>query len=161
MLSAEEIKTLDFDVLFVAHTRLILPRSVKTRIQVFHGISYRNKAVRPENMGCDYYFLVGPYMRRRFIEAGLLQEYDPRAVPIGFMKTDPLVNGKLDREQVLRQLGFSGECPVLLYAPTGAKQNSLEVMGEEVIQRLIATGKYDLVVKLHDHPKNKDVDWFA
>lgn len=161
VLSVDQIRERDFDLLFAAHTRLILPRSVKTKIQVFHGISYRNKAVRPENMSCDYYFLIGPYMQRRFVEAGLLAENDARAIPVGFMKTDPLLNGSLHRAQVLREIGFSGERPILLYAPTGAKQNSLEVMGEEVISRLAATGKYDVMIKLHDHPKNKDVDWFS
>lgn len=161
VLSVDEIKTLDFDILFAAHTRLILPKSVGKKIQVFHGISYRNKAVRPENMGCDHYFLVGPYMRRRFTEARLLTENDPRAISVGFMKTDRLLNGELDREQVLRQVGFSGERPILLYAPTGAKLNSMETMGEEVIRRLNESGQYDLLIKLHDHPKNRDVDWFA
>jgi CDP-glycerol glycerophosphotransferase (TagB/SpsB family) len=32
-------------------------------------------------------------------------------------------------------------------------------MGGEVIRRLKATGLYDLLVKPHDHPKNK-IDWF-
>lgn len=161
VLSVEEIQQRDFDVLFAAHTRLILPRNVRKKIQIFHGISFRNKAVRPENMQCDHYFVVGPYMRRRFLEAGLLPANDERAVRVGFMKTDRLLNGTLDRPRLLAEFGFSGERPVLLYAPTGARQNSLEIMGEKVIAQITASGRYDLIVKLHDHPKNTDIDWSA
>ncbi len=161
VLSTQAIAEMDFDLLFAAHTRLILPRRVGRRIQIFHGISYRNKAVRPENMECDHYFLIGPYMHRRFIEAGHLRENDPRAVRIGFMKTDRLLNGTLQRERILVQLGFTGERPVLLYAPTGARRNSLETMGEAVIEALLGAGRFDLIVKPHDHPKSTDTDWFA
>jgi hypothetical protein len=160
VLSTEAIAEMEFDLLFAAHTRLIPPRKVGRRIQIFHGISYRNKAVRPENMGCDHYFLIGPYMHRRFIEAGHLREHDPRAVPIGFMKTDRLLDGSLRGERVLQQLGFDGTRPVLLYAPTGARSNSLETMGEAMIERVLDADRFDLVVKPHDHPKNTDVDWF-
>ena len=159
-MSVREIREQDFDVVFGANTKLILPRSVSTRIQIFHGISFRNKAVRLANMGCDYYFLVGPYMHRRFVEADLLEDGDERAVSVGFMKTDQLLNGELDRARLLEEFGLGGQRPILLYAPTGAKYNSLEIMGEEVIARLASSGRYDLLIKPHDHPKNRSVDWF-
>jgi len=159
ILPVESIRDMDFDVQFSAHTKLILPRRVEKRIQIFHGVSFRNKAVRPENMGCDYYFVIGPYMLNRFTEAGLLGENDSRVAQIGFMKTDALVNGSLQKEPILKNVGFDGTRPVVLYAPTGAKRNSLETMGEDVIRELLAVGKYDLLIKPHDHPKNKDVDW--
>lgn len=157
--TVEEIRDLDYDVQFSAHTKLILPRKVDRTIQIFHGISFRNKAVRSANMGCDHYFMVGPYMLSRFVEAGYLDEQDSRIAQIGFMKTDPLLDSSLDREAIRSQLGFSGERPVVLYAPTGAKKNSLETMGKAVIKKLKATGRYDLVIKPHDHPKNKKVTW--
>ena len=159
ILSVEAIQDMDFDVQFSAHTKLILPRRVEKRIQIFHGVSFRNKAVRPENMGCDNYFVIGPYMLSRFTEAGLFEEDDPRVARIGFMKTDALVDGSLQREPILQSVGFDGSRPVILYAPTGAKCNSLETMGEDVIRKLLAVDKYDLLIKPHDHPKNKDVDW--
>jgi len=159
ILSVEQIRTQDFDVLFAGNTKLIEPRSVTTRIQIFHGISFRNKAVRAANMNCDHYFLVGPYMRRRFSEAGLMADDDGRAVTVGFMKTDALLNGSLDRSQLLQKTGLAGDRPVILYAPTGAKRNSLETMGEEVIARLVEDDRFDLLIKLHDHPKNRGTDW--
>jgi CDP-glycerol glycerophosphotransferase (TagB/SpsB family) len=77
---------------------------------------------------------------------------------MGFPKTDRLLNGSLDRKQILGEHGLAGDRPVILYAPTGQKHNSLETMGEEVIARLAQTGKYALIVKPHDHPKNL-IDW--
>lgn len=160
ILSTTEIQTRDFDILFSAHTTLILPRSVARCIQIFHGISFRNKAIREENMTCDFYFLVGPYQRSKFIEAGLLTEDDPRGVSIGFPKTDPLLNGSLHREELFSRYGISGKRPVILYAPTGVRFNSLETMGEEIIEQVGKSDEYDLLIKLHDHPKDS-TDWYT
>ncbi|NND00921.1 MAG: hypothetical protein HKN85_12135, partial [Gammaproteobacteria bacterium] len=159
VLSVDAIREMDFDLLFSAHTKLISPRSARKRIQIFHGISFRNKAVRPENMGCDHYFVVGPYMLSRFESVGLLKANDPRVVKVGFMKTDALINGSLDRQATLTGCGLKGERPVILYAPTGAKQNSLETVGEEAIRNLLEADQYELLIKPHDHPKNTDIDW--
>lgn len=161
VLTVEEIQARDFDVLFGANTKLISPRSAGTRVQIFHGISFRNKSVRDENMGCDHYFLIGPYMRRKFVAGGLLGEDDARALSIGFMKTDALRDPRLERLELARRSELDGTRPVLLYAPTGQRHNSLETMGEEVLRRLAASGRYDILVKLHDHPKDRSIDWPA
>jgi hypothetical protein len=150
----------DYDVLFSANTRRIEPRHVGTRIQIFHGMSFRNRAIRPETEGADFYFLLGPNMRRGFERAGLLSPGDPRAVEIGFPKTDRLLDGSLDRAEMLARHGISGDRPVVLYAPTGEHHNSLETMGEELIFRLAAVDRYDLLVKPHDHP-HADIDWWS
>src|SRR5204863_4345417 len=49
VLSIDEIADRDFDLLFGANTKLIAPRSAGLRVQLFHGISFRNKSVREEN----------------------------------------------------------------------------------------------------------------
>jgi CDP-glycerol glycerophosphotransferase (TagB/SpsB family) len=159
VLTVEQIREMDFDVLFCANTKRIEPRSFGQSIEIFHGMSFRNKAVREENTGNDRYFVLGPYMLRRFREFGFFAADDPRAVEVGFPKTDRLLDGSLDRDLILRHYGFSGERPVILYAPTGAKRNSLETMGEDLIRLLSASGEYDLLVKPHDHPKHK-LNWF-
>jgi len=159
VLPVEKIRDMDFDLMFSAHTKLIAPRQVGRRIQIFHGVSFRNKAIRPENMACDHYFVIGPYMLSRFVGSGLMQETDSRVIQVGFMKTDALVNGTLERKSILRSMGFDGSRPVVLYAPTGARENSLETIGEDAIRKLVATDKYDLLIKPHDHPKNKEIDW--
>ena len=159
VLTVDEIRETDFDVLFCANTKRIEPRSFDQSVEIFHGMSFRNKAIREENTGNDRYFVLGPYMMRRFREFGFFGDDDRRAVEVGFPKTDRLLDGTLDRDTILRTYGFSGERPVVLYAPTGAKRNSLETMGEDLIRLLSATGEYDLLVKPHDHPKTK-LNWF-
>lgn len=149
----------DFDVLFSANTRRIEPRRVGRSIQIFHGLSFRNRAIRSETEGADHYFLLGPYMRRGFEDAGLLKPADPRAVEVGFPKTDRLLDGSLDRAELLAQHGVSGSRPVVLYAPTGERHNSMETMGEELVAKLAAVDRYDLLIKLHDHPHGS-TDWW-
>ena len=48
----------------------------------------------------------------------------------------------------------------MLYAPTGELRNSLETMGEELIAKLDALDRYDILVKLHDHPHGA-TDWWS
>ncbi len=158
MLTVEQISERDFDVQFAANTKMISPRHAGARVQIFHGVSFRNRAVRPENTDADHYFIAGPYMRRAFAHSDIMPDGDPRALPIGFMKTDALRNGSVRREEVLDAHGLTGDRPVVLYAPTGQKHNSLETMGEKVIKRIGKSGEFDLIIKTHDHPRNR-VDW--
>jgi hypothetical protein len=149
----------DYDVLFAPNTRRIEPRRVRERVQIFHGMSFRNRAIRPETEGADHYFLLGPYMKRGFEASGVLGHEDPRGVQIGFPKTDRLLDGSLDRGELLRRNGVSGARPVVLYAPTGERHNSLETVGEDLIAKLNAVDRYDVLVKPHDHP-HSTVDWW-
>ncbi|MGH2942844.1 MAG: CDP-glycerol glycerophosphotransferase family protein [Solirubrobacteraceae bacterium] len=160
ILSQEEIDSRHFDVLFASNTKKIVPRSYEHSVEIFHGLSFRNRAIRRQNGASDACFVLGPYMRRALEQHGVLGEDDPRAVPIGFMKTDRLLDGSLDREAILRAEGLSGERPVVLYAPTGAPYNSLETWGMVFLERLRVLDAVDILVKPHDHPKNL-VDWRA
>lgn len=159
VLSLEAMRRQRFDMVFCAHVSGYFPRADRERVQIFHGLSFRNMAVRRDVLVYDHLFITGPYMMRAFQEQQLLRRTDPRLVPIGFPKTDRLVDGSLDRRAILHRVGLSGRRPVLLYAPTGQKGNSLETLGEEVIRRLRATGRYDILIKLHDHPRDTSVDW--
>ncbi|MGH7674893.1 MAG: CDP-glycerol glycerophosphotransferase family protein [Gemmatimonadales bacterium] len=159
ILSVEEMRRRQFDLVFCAHVSGFFPREDRARIQIFHGLSFRNMAVRRDVLVYDYLFATGPYMQRAFHQQQLLRPSDPRLVPIGFPKVDRLVDGSLDRRVILDRLGLSGRRPVLLYAPTGQKGNSLQIVGEEVLRRLRATDRYDIVIKLHDHPRDRSVDW--
>jgi hypothetical protein len=158
ILSLAQMQRQAFDVVFCAHVSGYFPREDRARIQIFHGLSFRNMAVRRDVLVYDHLFITGPYMLRGFRNQQLLRASDPRLVPIGFPKVDRLVDGTLDRRKILARLGLSGRRPVLLYAPTGQKHNSLETVGEEVLRRLRATNRYDLLIKLHDHPRDS-VDW--
>lgn len=155
----DRIKSQSFDLVFCAHVSGYFPKDEQERIQLFHGVSFRNMAVRRDVLVYDRLFLTGPYMRRLFTETQMLRDRDPKLVNIGFPKLDRLVNGELDRASILRRIGFSGRRPVILYAPTGQNDNSLEHTGEAVLERLRATGKYDILIKLHDHPRDRGTDW--
>lgn len=158
--SVQQIAELDVDLLFCANTKPIRPRSHRCSVQIFHGLSFRNRAIRPENAGYDYYFMIGPYMHRRFGGCEAFAPQDPRLLPIGFPKTDRLLDDSMDRGALLAEHGLTGDRPVVLYAPTGAHGNSLETIGEALLTRLAAEGRYDILVKPHDHPK-KPIDWLA
>ena len=161
VLELDALRSKSFDLVFSAHVSGYFPKEEKERIQLFHGVSFRNMAVRRDVLVYDRLFLTGPYMRRMFTEERLLRPADPRMVDIGFPKLDQLLDGTLDRGRILRRLGFSGRRPVILYAPTGQKDNSLEHTGEEVLKRLRDIGKYDILIKLHDHPRDRVTDWPA
>ncbi len=159
ILTIEAMRRQKFDMVFSAHVSGYFPREDRERVQIFHGLSFRNMAVRRDVLVYDHLFITGPYMMRAFQEQQLLRRGDQRCVPVGFPKTDRLVDGSLDRRAILRRLGLAGRRPVVLYAPTGQKHNSLGTVGEEVLRRLGDTGRYDLLIKLHDHPRDQSVDW--
>jgi hypothetical protein len=155
----DKMRKQTFDLVFCAHVSGYFPKDEQERIQLFHGVSFRNMAVRRDVLVYDRLFLTGPYMRRLFTDQQMLRDRDPRLVNIGFPKLDKLLDGTLDRSAILKRVGFSGRRPVILYAPTGQKDNSLEHTGEAVLERLRATGKYDILIKLHDHPRDRGTDW--
>lgn len=155
----DKMRRQTFDLVFCAHVSGYFPKDEQERIQLFHGVSFRNMAVRRDVLVYDRLFLTGPYMRRLFTDKQMLRDRDPRLVNIGFPKLDKLLDGTLDRAAILKRIGFSGRRPVILYAPTGQKDNSLEHTGEAVLERLRATGKYDILIKLHDHPRDRGTDW--
>src|SRR3954447_1650194 len=155
-----DLPELDVDILVSACTKPIRPRSYQQSVQIFHGLSFRNRAIRSQNSHYDHYQMLGPYMVRTFERRGVLAAGDPRIVRIGFPKTDRLRNGTLDRATELRRLGLSGERPVVMFAPTGAHGNAMETHGEELVRYFTDTQQYDLLVKPHDHPK-ATIDWFS
>lgn len=148
-----DLAELDVDVLVCTNTKPIMPRSYGMSIEMFHGLSFRNRAVRTEAVAYDRYFVLGPYQHRRLLDRDVLHDGDQRGVPIGFPKTDRLLDGSLRRQETLAGLGLSGDRPVVMYAPTGAHGNSLETFGEDLVKHMGAMTDYDFIVKPHDHPK--------
>lgn len=155
VIELSEMEQRSYDMVFSAHISGFFPKEDRDRVQLFHGLSFRNMAIRRDVLIFDHLFVAGPYMMRAFIESKLYRKDDPRLLPIGFVKVDKLVDGSLDRQRILEAEGFTGERPVILYAPTGQKYNSLETTGPEVIRRLRLTNEYDILIKLHDHPRNR------
>ncbi|MFG0318282.1 MAG: CDP-glycerol glycerophosphotransferase family protein [Planctomycetota bacterium JB042] len=139
----------------------IIPRFAKLKVQIFHGVSFKNCAIKPKSTMFDRLFLPGPYHRRQFIERGLFEEGDPRLVMTGLPKVDRLVDGSIDPAQVLLALDLDPALPTVLYAPTGDSGNSLNRHGEAIIEALLDL-PINLIVKPHDHASEDpecSIDW--
>jgi hypothetical protein len=162
IISVEESMLQEFDVVVCAHTSddLVPPRAKKT-VQIYHGVSFKNYAVREKALAFDYLCLPGSYHATRYRDQGLVREDSSTVFVTGFAKNDRLVDGSLRRNEILEGLGLDADRPTLLYAPTGDKHNSLETMGEKVISAIIAADRWNLLIKLHDHPKKRNVDWLS
>ncbi|MFH0945513.1 MAG: CDP-glycerol glycerophosphotransferase family protein [Planctomycetota bacterium] len=152
--------TADYD-LWGPFEREKLPISAATKVQVFHGASVRNGAIQPKMKRYGKLMVVGPYMFRSFIGAGIFQEDDPRLAKVGMPKTDRLLDGSFDGAAIRAEFGLDPDRPTVLLAPTWLRKSPIFDFGEELIERL-ADGPWNLVVKLHDKffdPRFNLIDW--
>ena len=138
-------------------------RRAKVTVHMFHGFSLRNFAIQKRALRFDRLFLIGPYMQRRFVESGLMEEGDVRMVEIGMPKLDPLVNGRFDRDRILTELRLDPSKKTVLFAPTWIEGGCLDQQGREIVQRL---GQLDVnsLIKLHDNSfdlRKQRTDWAA
>jgi hypothetical protein len=141
----------------------LIPKFAKVKVQMFHGVSFKNCAVSDKTYAFDRLFLPGPYHRRRFLERGLYKDGDPRLVMIGLPKLDRLADGSIDRVQVLMKLGADPSKKTVLYAPTGDEGNSLHRNGMDIIETMLGQD-VNFIVKPHDHAmrdKSCGIDWRA
>ncbi len=132
-------------------SKLMQPRNSRISVQIFHGVSFRNFAVNPGYLRFDKLFFPGRYMMEQYIQQGLLEAGDPRIELMGMPKLDRLVDGSLDRNQILESLGLDPGRKTVLWCPTGARGNSLELLGRRGFRAIESTG-VNLILKLHDHP---------
>ncbi len=161
VISVEEAHNEEFDVVVCAHlSDKLFPPSVKRKVQIFHGVSFKNLAVREKALRYDFLCLPGRYHAELYEKSGLVVEGGPTCLVTGFPKADNLVADRTGRDAVLERYNMNKALPTILFAPTGEKRNALETMGEDVVRAFAACGAFNLLVKPHDHPKN-DIDWFA
>lgn len=135
----------------------------RRRVQIFHGVSFKNYCIKEKALRYDRLFLPGAYHKRRYVESGLFRADDPRLVVIGLPKLDRLARGEIDRAAVLRSRGLDPSRPTVLYAPTGDAGNSLFRHGEEIL-RAFERLPVNLIVKPHDHADPDPacrIDWPA
>jgi hypothetical protein len=126
-------------------------RNADAKVQIFHGCSLKNRAVNRKALAYDKLFLVGPYMRRKFIQTWGLAEDDPRFENIGMPKLDAFFNGSLDRSAIAESLRLDPGLPTVIYAPTRTSEtsSSLQLYGRQIIAAL-ADMPVNFLVKLHD-----------
>jgi len=155
----EELPDVHFDVVLSTHSSTIFfPKSYGKSVQMFHGVSFKNFSVRDKVLNYDFACVVGGYHAGRFASEGIIGGGATRFFMTGFAKLDALVTGPDIRTPLLKGLGLNPALPTILYAPTGGKYNSLDEMGEELIEAVRDGGEWNLLIKPHDHPK-KAIDW--
>lgn len=154
-------KLKDFDMLLSSDFHMVGQRQ-KTKVQMFHGIAFRNCEISPLVLNYDAIFLLGEYMKRKLIETGIYAPQDNRFKMIGMPVLDRLKNGSLDKRQIAEKLGLDAKRPIVLYAPTWTQFSSIYRMGEVIFDTL---GRMDVnfLIKLHDNllePKlNFGINW--
>ncbi len=136
-------------------------KRARAKVHLFHGVSFRNVAVSKRARRFDRLFLIGEYMRRRFIELKILPEGDPRCERVGMPKVDCLVDGSLDVRAIRERLSLDPTRPTVLYAPTWTEKSSLYTMAEALLKGL-GREPVNVLVKLHDNsydPRKNSIDW--
>lgn len=136
---------------------LALPRGTR-RVQMFHGVAgkYAHDYDRPTTSMRQWHrhFFVNQRRLRNFIEAGAIEADGASARLIGMPKVDCLVDGSLNRDAAVAALGLDPSRPTVLYAPTWSAASSINLLGMEFIERLVA-GPWNTVVKLHDRLRDE------
>lgn len=138
------------------------------RVQTFHGVAgkYRSVYDSPSQSmrSWDRLFFINERRLRHFIECGAIDEGSEAARLIGMPKLDCLVDGTLQRDELLREMGIDPARRTILYAPTWSAHSSVVSMGEELVKRLGEAG-FAVIVKLHDRSRDLQyvnsggVDW--
>jgi len=142
-----------------------LPRGT-CRIQMFHGVGgkYGFDAPTESLRVWDRLFFVNRRRLRNCIAAGAIDEGSAAIRLTGMPKVDQLVDGSLQRDDVLTSLGLDPRRQTVLYAPTWSPDSSLNRIGLDLIRRLTAL-PINLIVKLHDRSRDARarysgaVDW--
>lgn len=124
--------------------------NARLKIQIFHGVSFKNYCIKDKALRYDRLYLPGEYHRRRYVESGLFKHDDPRLRVVGLPKLDRVVDGTFDRATVLRGLGLDPTLETVLFAPTGDRGNALAFWGERLIDELRSL-PLNVIVKPHDH----------
>lgn len=138
-----------FDV-YVSPDYRLAGKRCRVKVHMFHGFSIRNFAIQERARDFDKLFVIGPYMRRRFVETGILAADDPRIEEVGMPKLDPLVNGVFAREEVLRSLELDPARRTVLFAPTWIRGGCLDTQGFAILDAL-RDSPHNVIVKLHDN----------
>ncbi|MFG0316528.1 MAG: CDP-glycerol glycerophosphotransferase family protein [Planctomycetota bacterium JB042] len=149
--------------LYVSPDFRMAGKRAKVKTHLFHGFSIRNFAIHPRALEFDRLHLLGPYMKRRFVETFGLDEDDPRLEEVGMPKLDALIARRHDRAAVLEELGLDPARKTVLFAPTWIEGGCLDTQGEEIV-RALGRLPVNTIVKLHDNSfdlRKQRTDWGA
>jgi hypothetical protein len=146
-----------------------LPRGTH-RIQMFHGVagkfSHDYDSPTSSMRRWHRFFFVNRRRLQNFIAAGAIDGTSTAPRLVGMPKVDCLVDGSLKRDHILAGLGLDPGRPTILYAPTWSASSSLNLMGLELVEGLLARS-WNVIVKLHDRSRDLrpfysgGIDWAA
>jgi hypothetical protein len=170
VVSAARAMTMAFDACLAADfVWATLPRGTQ-RVQLFHGVAGKWSQIydRPETSMRQWhrFFFINRRRLQNFVAAGALEPDSPAIRLVGMPKSDALVDGSLQRDEVLASHGLDPSGLTVLYAPTWTPHSSLNAMGAEVVERLVDAG-FTVLVKLHEnsldprHENSGGIDWAA
>jgi hypothetical protein len=146
-----------------------LPRGTR-RVQMFHGVAGKWSRLydRPTSSmrHWDRLFFINRRRLENHVASGAVDRSSPAIRLVGMPKSDCLVDGSIRRNDVLEAHALNPSFTTVLYAPTWTRFSSLNVLGEELVGRLVEAG-WTVLVKLHDNSLNPNfessgaVDWVA
>ncbi|MGD9140929.1 MAG: CDP-glycerol glycerophosphotransferase family protein [bacterium] len=90
-------------------------------------------------------FVEGEYRRKRIDDFGVRGSSEVHVV--GYPKLDPVFQGRLDRDAIMREWGLDPEKKTVLFAPT-YKPTCIDKVREEILKQ---TTGHNLVIKLHQY----------
>jgi CDP-glycerol glycerophosphotransferase (TagB/SpsB family) len=168
IISPRRASFLRFDAYLTSDlTWATLPRGA-SRVQMFHGVAGKFSDVYDAPTASmrqwDRLFFVNARRLRNFVSSGAVDSDSPALRLIGMPKIDCLVDGSLQRDEILTGLRLDPALPTVLYAPTWTPHSSLNLLGDQLVDRL-ADLPINVIVKLHDRSLHIDyeysggVDW--
>jgi hypothetical protein len=168
LVTPAQASLIQFDVYLAADFLWMnLPRGAR-RVQTFHGVAGKYRTVYDSPLqsmrSWDRLFFINERRLRHFIECGAIDEGSQAARLIGMPKLDCLVDGSLNRDDLLISMGIDPSRHTVLYAPTWSPYSSVVSMGEDLVRCLGEQG-YAVIVKLHDRSRELEyvnsggIDW--
>lgn len=138
-------KRFDFDMYISPDHHLVGNRHT-TSVQMFHTTSFRNFSIDERVRDFQHLFLLGPYMKRRFLETGVSDGKEQQFEEIGMPQTDTLLEGA--DTALADRLNLDKNLPTILYAPVWVPIEDILKDVQSTLQALTLL-KANLLIKMH------------
>lgn len=150
----KKAKRLHFDMYISPDFHLVGSRRTPS-VQFFHTTSFRNFSINKEAKKFSHLFLIGPYMKRKFLQSGMFKGEEERFEEIGMPQTDALFDNT-DTDSY-EKLNLNRSLPIVLYAPVWS---SIETFLSDVQRtcQILSSLEVNLLIKMHDKFYYKEVN---
>lgn len=154
LIFASTVPSLEWIDLFISPTNwtTFIPKGNIPKIQLFHSLIYKNTIFAGQFNDFNHIFFPGQhhkdYYSNEYIKNFPHLAKTQKTFDIGYPKLDEVINGKINRDQVISNLGLDSGKPTVLYAPTWELTASLHTKGLQIIDAL-AGMDINVLIKLH------------